>query len=54
MAECPDDTPPDVIEESVSNRNYDRNEKKWGERGIIPRWHFSYWDGGRLMGEIEA
>ena len=27
MAECPDDTPPAVIEESVSDRNHDKNKK---------------------------
>ena len=27
MLECPEDTPPAVIEESISDRTYDKNEK---------------------------
>ena len=27
MVECPDDTPPVVIEESLSDRNYDKIEE---------------------------
>ena len=27
MAKCPDDNPPAVIEESISDRNYEKNEE---------------------------
>ena len=39
--ECPDGLPPDDTEEGVSERKDDKNDKKKGKRGRIPRWHSS-------------
>ena len=44
-AECPHYISPVDMEEGVNDINYDKRKNAWlVKRGIIIRWHFSYWE----------
>ena len=46
-SECLVDTSPGVMEEDVSDKTQWKNEKDYGEKNWLPRWHFPWRDRGR-------